>query len=295
MNLQYEKYICNSTLPNFPLTAKGLAGAFIGGEPIVCGGRREDDSDGCWSLNANRTAWEETVGYPHGAVGYMGSLVLTEGQWWLSGGSIRAEGNERPKVISESAIYTGLGVFESGPELPIPLEAHCAAKINSSHFFVGGGKTAEQESSDRSWLMRADDQFPFFHWEELDAMPFSRFGHFCHFNPVKKEIHVGAGRAEGSDSDLTKKTAILDLETLRWRVGTDFPRGNSYLSYPGYVEDEGDFVTLGGDDIWPGYKNILGFYNDARDEYYLDPTRGMVEGRAGMAAFKVPDAVAPCN
>ena len=114
-------------------------------------------------------------------------------------------------------------------------------------------------------------------------------------NPVKKEIHVGAGRAEGSDSDLTKKTAILDLETLQWRVGTDFPRGNSYLSYPGYVEAEGDFVTLGGDDIWPGYKNILGFYNDARDEYYLDPTRGMVEGRAGMAAFKVPDAVAPCN
>lgn len=302
IDLAYNSSTCDRNIPNFPNYIKGSVGTFIDGAPLACGGTFDNDNNYCWRLNGEIKAWENVTKYPYNATRYMGSALFDEDQWWISGGLSRdLEGDNH--VLDLSVIYIGNGYFAPGPTLPRPLFSHCVAKINATHYFVGGGMKREhsgpespiRDATNEAWILNWKDQFSNYHWQKLDNMPLYRYGHFCHYNKGTNEVIVGAGRAGTFSEDKIRNTTILDLDTLEWREGVKYPRGYDFFLYPAYLETDSGFATFGGDDKYAGYMNSIGFFDDELDDYYDIWTKSLHQTRSGASAIRVPDKYALCE
>ena len=302
IDLAQNSSTCERNIPSFPYSVKGAVGTFIDGAPLVCGGSLDNAENFCWRLNGESNSWENVTTNPYNATIYMGSALFDEKQWWLSGGlSQDLEGNKN--VLDLSLMYIGNGHFAPGPTLPKPLYSHCVAKINATHYFVGGGLRRQPsgpqspipDASDEAWILYWKDQFSNYSWRKLTDMPLRRYGHFCHYNKLTNEVILGAGRAATLSEDMIRNTTILDLDSLEWREGVKYPRGYDFFLHPAYLETDGGFATFGGDDKYAGYMNSIGFFDEGLDEYYDIWTKSLHQTRSGAVAIKVPDKYASCE
>ena len=109
---------------------------------------------------------------------------------------------------------------------------------------------------------------------------------------------VGAGRAGKLRNDYIRNVTILNMDTLEWREGPQFPKGSDYFLYPTLLENQDGnygFTTFGGDDKWAWYMNSVLFYDDSSEEFSQTPYRSMHKTRSGATAFYVPDELADCH
>ena len=129
---------CSIELPPIPsLAVYGLVGGLTSAKNItLCGGATHDGSDfkQCFTIDMDRGAWSRFPSLLESRTFSSSSSGLTPGSLMILGGRSGQATLDTSEVWQPTT-----SKWESGPNLPHPIEQHCTVKINSTHLLVTGG------------------------------------------------------------------------------------------------------------------------------------------------------------
>jgi len=134
---------CNGLSP-YPAKVQGAAGGVVNGRPIVCGGEPyiqysySTYISSCYIHNKLKDTWEFLTDLS-GEKGDMAATPLN-GSLWITGGTIFSESSLRYSPYASTEYIHPDGSKVSGPDLPEPRYAHCAATLDDERVIIMGGK-----------------------------------------------------------------------------------------------------------------------------------------------------------
>ena len=169
---------------------------------------------------------------------YAAAIQLSNQSWWVTGGY----DNNIHRLSSTEVLFTdnetGLQTFQSGPDLPVAVNAHCIARVNESYIFLAGGNTFN------TYLF--DENTSTFH--SLPDLPYLRNRPACSvvkFN--NRSVLIVAGGVNYEEPTVAYTTDIFDEPSGRWQLGP-WIDGEHKWSNGGYVtyNDERGLVLVGG-------------------------------------------------
>ena len=207
---------------------------------------------------------------------YAPSVQMADTSVWMIGGRL----TEKISVIISN---DGSGWTKTpGPTLPIRLDATCAVKINSTHVFIGSGTNYAGAMLRGAWIY----SFSANTWTALPSMTHSRRQAGCGLagnTIVVFGSHGGAGY---------NSTEVLNLDTLEWSFGQQFPSGFGFQRTIPYRTDT--FLAFGA--------HVSGEVSSDSIFQYVPGTKGWIRrpetlpyGGSGALAVVVPPEVAPCT
>ena len=124
--------------PNFPKHVSGTTSGLLGNTVMICGGFNDDVFDiylyslanECYSFTAQKAT---LITYMFVERIYAASIVLNDNTLWVTGG----ESKDGYPIASTE--YVKMSGSMPGPDLPMALESHAMASINSTVSMVIGG------------------------------------------------------------------------------------------------------------------------------------------------------------
>ena len=129
------------------------------------------------------------------------------------------------------------GAWQYSVNLPEPLFGHCLVKINSSHSFLAGGRTAGRES-EAAYLYSDNEGFV----PQADMSTPRKF-HSCGLN-ADGLIIVAGGMIINKDEALNS-TEIFNLSTLTWETGPTLPAAKFAFGAAMISDNAGTFFIGG--------------------------------------------------
>ena len=133
--------------PDWPIDVGEATGGLIGNTVLICGGygrlnsssNDASDVDDCYSMTSQKVTLVTHMSVKrYGAA----SIVLNDNTLWVTGG----EGKDGCIASTERVKMSG---SMPGPDLPMALESHAMASINSTVSMVIGGWNGNQDGN--SW------------------------------------------------------------------------------------------------------------------------------------------------
>ena len=147
INLENNEVNCPD-LGDYPLDIHYAVGSYIGSYPVICGGGDGSASfNQCYRLVAG--VWQEfatmTSNRQRSAgIAYANSFMIFGGNdWWGHGGG--GSSLQSTEIISET------GQVSQGPDLPVTLDQHAIAALNSSVSIISGGSSSNFYGSPETW------------------------------------------------------------------------------------------------------------------------------------------------
>ena len=129
---------CSVELPSFPSSAVyGLVGGLTSSKNItLCGGASHDGTTfkECFTTDLDRRGWSQYPSLLESRAFSSCNPGLTPGSLVILGGRSGQATLDTSEVWQPSSRK-----WESGPNLPRPVEQHCTVKINSTHLLITGG------------------------------------------------------------------------------------------------------------------------------------------------------------
>ena len=129
---------CSVELPHFPSSAVyGLVGGLTSSKNItLCGGASHDGTTfkECFTTDLDRRGWSQYPSLLESRAFSSCNPGLTPGSLVILGGRSGQATLDTSEVWQPSSRK-----WESGPNLPRPVEQHCTVKINSTHLLITGG------------------------------------------------------------------------------------------------------------------------------------------------------------
>ena len=187
----------------FPIELQNASGGLLDQKPTICGGYDGNDyRNECWQLINNQ--WKPMF-YLKTKRSNHASLVINN-QLIISGGY---DGNQR---LSSTEIISN-GRTLDGPELQLPLAAHCMVNYNSVIYIIGGktnsGATAQ------TWIHSYDMKFI----RDGPKMTSARSSHGCATLNIKNKETIIAVGGDWLSSDSAE---FLDPITNSWKESKSF-------------------------------------------------------------------------
>ena len=129
---------CSVELPPFQSSAVyGLVGGLTSSKNItLCGGASHDGTNfkQCFTIDLDRRRWSRFPSLLESRTFSSCNPGLTPGSLLILGGRSGQATLDTSEVWQPTARK-----WESGPNLPHPVEQHCTVKINSTHLLITGG------------------------------------------------------------------------------------------------------------------------------------------------------------
>lgn len=260
---------------DFTISKYWMAGGYVGSEPLVCGGDRNDK---CFSYSFERNAWQLENSLDYVEVAGLASHALDDNRLWLTGGRIPGNNYQAATYIVQG------GQDTPGPDLPYATAFHCIVKLNDTHSFLNGGYMAGVANTNEAsaYLYSWETQ----EWTSVGQTEKARRGHTCAVLENPKRIMVIGGFSSGEESRvLETDTEILDLESLTWSTGPPTPGGRSFYGGAA-IPYNGSFVLIGGG-TGPSFKSIYSLETESMTWVELEET--METPREFFAAIQIPN------
>ena len=227
--------------PFYPLPIENTCGV----ENTFCGGYVTglSQTDKCFRFSDGE--WSETSSLLQARQNHACNMI--EGNsYWIAGGIDLASILDSAEIRVEED-----GAFSESKELPEPMERHCLAAINSTHFFMAG-----TSSNGRVAYLASIDNYVF-KFNSLPPMIESRFSAGC--GGIKTDTDVQLIVAGGKTAD-PQSTEIFSLKYNTWTKGPLLPRG---FHNGGYFSDSQHPLLLVG-----GVDEVLKSRNDVIEIKY---------------------------
>ncbi len=195
-----------------------ICGGLLGGDPYTTSDCYSYDSaNNKWDIEAFRLAPERYAA---------ASVEIRPNEWMISGGI-----DDHADTLMDTQIFKD-GQFFPGPNLPIPMQYHCAVMLNDKHLFVG-------TNSDRNFILDIDTD----EWTEVANKPSATLG--C----------TNCGTFYNSTADEVQVAFLADyfIETYSpkrdsWISGISFPSPvTSFWCSTTIQQGLNSFVFIGGE------------------------------------------------
>jgi len=241
---------CQQTepIPEYPIAAGNLfapASTFIDGMVMVCGGFDGVDNYGdCFGISPELGEWIRLAPMMKSVfrAGFskFGNAEEEGEFFWVAGGTTNGV-----DVVSTSQIYdAGTRSWFPGPNLPLPLDGSCLAKLDNTHTLVTGG---EQAGGAANWIYNFDD---YMFTPVGDFVGGNRFVHGCATLADGRVMVAGGYQAVNTpEATVLNTVEIFDPVTRTWSEGPAFPGdGRDGLVLVGVTTGAwaGDVLLLGG-------------------------------------------------
>ena len=138
---------------DFPLEIHSTVGAFIGGQALVCGGRKRESTghqdyvstSSCYAYSFATDEWIKANFSLTEERGYATSALLPDGTFMVLGGW---------PVAKTSEILVN-GEFVPGPSIPSGIASglgrrSCLCTVNETHLFISGGQDSGSPETGRN-------------------------------------------------------------------------------------------------------------------------------------------------
>ncbi|TRY61977.1 hypothetical protein TCAL_01782 [Tigriopus californicus] len=184
-------------------------GGFIGGKPWVCAGFHREGF--CTFFNPEANKWEislklETLRSSPGSF-----VDEANDQLWITGGfSVKSNA-----LLNSTEILVKGENIAQGPDLPLPLMAHCAVNVNSTHYMLIGGFGKSYSSTDQVHLVQKETG----HSQEMDSLILGRVFHTCgkiESTRGPEIVVIGGISYDGLANHLPIE--VFSLTTKNWRT-----------------------------------------------------------------------------
>lgn len=235
-------------IPEYPIAAGKLfapASTFINGMVMVCGGFDGVNNYGdCFGISPELGDWTPLPPMMQSVfrAGFskFGNPEEEGEFFWVAGGT-----SNGIDVVSTSQIYdAGTMSWFPGPELPLPLDGSCLAKLDDTHTLVTGG---EQAGGAANWI------YSFYDYKFTPVGDFvggNRFVHGCASMADGRVMVAGGYQAVNTpEATVLNTVEIFDPVTMTWSEGPAFPgEGRDGLVLVGVTTGAwaGDVLLLGG-------------------------------------------------
>ena len=200
----------------------GMVGGFVGGRPLVCGGRNASSAQmRCSQYSFEDNQWRLTPFAMNEKRYLAASVILPNGTLLVIGGC-GGRGTRSTELLMGDR-------FEYGPDLPFTSYGNCAVLADRSRSVVviGGGSKDTDKSA---FVMDIGSG----EWRRINEdMAVGRRYHACGLVKVVKgqeEIVVVGGRPY-TGAQAVASTEILNMETMTWRSGIQFNINNLVCSF----------------------------------------------------------------
>ncbi len=270
---------------NFPATVyAAIGGLEFKGNPILCGGRQNDDrSNRCYSLENNDRVSSDSM---------ISERAFSEAAQ-LKDGKILVTGTRDASFssLNSAEMLTKEGWESNIPSLPVTLAAHCMVTVNTTTVMVIGGWQNGQPSGKLFFFAFGEES-----WTEGPELKKKRTGHSCgkiRRNKESQEMSIIVAGCYNGSSRLSS-VEILDEGSNEWQTGPELPFG---IAGSQMVEDQnGGVVLIGGSSYSVGYLDTLyKLAHGGQDAVWTKMEQKMKTGRSQHTAFLIPDNLVDCS
>ncbi len=267
---------------DFPAAVSGAVGAFIAGQPVICGGTYEDGHDRCYAysnqaqVDAGEDSWR-LLPYAMAQSRQGAAAVALPGErLWVTGGI--GVGTE---ILQTTEILEG-GTFSFSNSLPSPTTAHALLSVDEDHFFLVGGIPSGPVTN--AWLLEDGEWLPqaptMYTHETIIAGLASRLDGM-------REIVI-----TGSEPNVTEVLGITQDGGANpaWRLGPLFP---GHIVRGTHVPIGNAFLAVGGFDRISGEATDQIHLFDPDNDLWIVYPQTLSLGRMDFVAMLVPDEYCP--
>ena len=233
----------------------------------------------CEAYDVDNDAWIQKQGIRY-EITYMGSSMLSETEWWMTGGLFGFD-----DILNATFIYhTDTDTLDEFVTLPRPLWEHNLIRLDSNTFlFIGGS----DDAAEQAWLFTLESQtFNKLDTEDISPFPISlAFGGQVVKADGTKEVVVTGGYRDPTT------TYIYNVDSGEWRQGPDFPID----LYHGASAPYGNtFLAVGGYSSSTYERSPLIYLFEPDEEAWLLQPHVLTTPRYGLAAILVPPGYVEC-
>lgn len=273
----------------FPLPIYGAVGAFVDGEPLVCGGETADYYEArCWGYDYKDDAWRLKTAthlkqgrlYARGALTYPGRLFVAggyDGSYLSTGELLEADGSFSTEVLPE----------------PDGSSLGCLVRVSDTQLMLVGGESAyDYLRSAHLYDFERDE------WELLPPMRFARRAAACGVTRRRDggeggdtvtEVVVAGGEDYSTEFRLVE---IFSVEERQWRLASPMPLPVEFASTVQYGDS---FLLVGGyDNANDEFLSAIWEYLPEDDDWVLYG-RSLGVPRSDTAVIPLPDYVGHCQ
>jgi len=233
-------------IPEYPIAAGKLfapSSTYINGMVMVCGGFDGVANYGdCYGISPELGEWVqlESMLEPTFRSGFSKFGEEGDESFWIAGGT-----SDGVDAVATSQIYDATtGTWYPGPELPLPLDGSCVARLDSTHTLFTGG---EQAGGVANWVYDFDTEM---FTQVGDFIGGNRFVHGCATLADGRVMVAGGYQAVGTpEAKVLNTVEMFDPATMTWAEGPAFPgEGRDGLVLVGVTTGAwaGDVLMLGG-------------------------------------------------
>ena len=281
---------------------KHAVGGTIQDTPIICGGRKLEEStevdgsnclilgnDGNWSISVSLKKPRSSAS----AVTINDSLLIT-------GGGFLGSDGKKMELLADTELIS-LEKSQEFVPLPHPLAFHCLIKINETHVLSTGGLNVVKET-EKVNVFNATFLFDFntMEWTSGPTLLEERMSHACgSFQMGDSTVLLVAGGAKIEQSEIQLQSVEV-LDTKEWNYGWQtaqmLPLPLYHASIVPSPNNEGLIMVGGINSALDWFNvNLLQFncQEDTLDscQWTADPSRTWVEARYGHVAMWIPERI----
>ena len=169
------------TVTDLPEMLSESAGGFVGGKPVICGGRNgpayRDGSASCYEYDIATSTWVLTATIPDHRRG-MASVQIDDDTLWMSGGIKLTSSAVSTQKTGYNYNAGSSPILTTGQGFTFPGRVyHCMVKISDTQYFLAGtGYTGQFR---RNFIFNGDPSIPMGSWTELPQLAEGRNTPFC--------------------------------------------------------------------------------------------------------------------
>ena len=267
----------NRTCPpiaDYPFEEQSM-GTYIDGKILVCGGEKDNRNtitDECYTYEPTNDTWNLLPNKLANTRRYGGEILLSDSQWWISGGSYSTLSTQ--KTSSSELFSTETESFSTFTSLPDERVGHHMLRVNDNTVVV-----LNDESSNRNVYSY---DIPSANWTQLasfDDTYSDGFAGLVTFSNGTKRIFTGDGY--GSE--------MYFFEEDLWTSNTpDLPSSFSPIG-AGCLQFRDTFIIVSGNSLHPE----IVIYDIADEEFQYLPWL-LTESRRFFASTLVPNSYIGC-
>lgn len=182
---------------------------------------------GCWLLNDGNWSPMDNLTTSRWSAGSSNS----SNGWFLTGGRSASPSSPNARLKSTEVLVDG--VWEPGPDLNTPLDAHCQVQVDQRIFVIGG--ISDDGVIGGVYSLDGPDWSSTSSWTVLNSLQTGRYWPSC----VHREglIYVMGGSDDSFFATKLNSTEIYNVTSGTWSYGPSFDIAHYYSSAILYQQD----------------------------------------------------------